>query len=193
MPTGRTTCQRRCINVAKTSCSSGHGLQDNIISSHWAQDFVATMNQRQWRWFNVATTSCAKWVSLYNISANRRHWTNVGPPSTTSAQHWTNIGSMSRVFWDIIRYKVRERTTVARRAWTGVTGVLLYNMISGAIISELVLFSRQESQPEHDVNPIVLQCWACLQPGTQHHSNIGLPLAWVIKDLLGIDHGSHRP
>ena len=24
---------------------------------------VTTLNQRQWRWFNVATTSCAQWAS----------------------------------------------------------------------------------------------------------------------------------
>ena len=27
--------------------------------SHRARDVVATLNQRQWRWFNVVTTSCA--------------------------------------------------------------------------------------------------------------------------------------
>ena len=32
--------------------------------SHWGHDVVATLNQRQWRWFNVATTSCPQWVSL---------------------------------------------------------------------------------------------------------------------------------
>ena len=29
-----------------------------LYFSHWAHDVVATLNQRQWRWFNVATTSC---------------------------------------------------------------------------------------------------------------------------------------
>ena len=29
-------------------------------STHWAHDFVATSNQRQWRWFDDATTSCAQ-------------------------------------------------------------------------------------------------------------------------------------
>ena len=28
------------------------------VGTHWAHDVVATLNQRQWRWFNVATTSC---------------------------------------------------------------------------------------------------------------------------------------
>ena len=29
--------------------------------AHWAHDVVATLNQRHWRWFNVATTSCDQW------------------------------------------------------------------------------------------------------------------------------------
>ena len=32
--------------------------------SHSAHDVVATLNQRHWRWFNVATTSCAQWVGI---------------------------------------------------------------------------------------------------------------------------------
>ena len=29
--------------------------------SRWAHDVVATLNQRRWRWFNVARTSCVQW------------------------------------------------------------------------------------------------------------------------------------
>ena len=32
--------------------------------NHWAHDVVATLNQRQWRGFNVATTSCAQCEGL---------------------------------------------------------------------------------------------------------------------------------
>ena len=58
--------------------------------SHWAHDVVATLNQRHWRWFNVATTSCPQWVHIalcewenieytspcahYDNPANTRHW-----------------------------------------------------------------------------------------------------------------------
>ena len=28
----------------------------------WVHDVVATLNQRHWRWFNVAATSCARWI-----------------------------------------------------------------------------------------------------------------------------------
>ena len=31
-------------------------------NTHWAHNVVATLNQRQWRWFNVATTSWAQWA-----------------------------------------------------------------------------------------------------------------------------------
>ena len=31
-----------------------------MIAPYWAHDVVATLNQRLWRWFNVATTSCAQ-------------------------------------------------------------------------------------------------------------------------------------
>ena len=29
--------------------------------AHWAHDVIATLNQRHWRWFDVAITSCARW------------------------------------------------------------------------------------------------------------------------------------
>ena len=29
--------------------------------AHWAHDVIATLNQRQRRWFNVTITSCAQW------------------------------------------------------------------------------------------------------------------------------------
>ena len=34
-------------------------------STHWSHDVVATLNQRQWCWFNVVTASCAQWVVLH--------------------------------------------------------------------------------------------------------------------------------
>ena len=39
--------------------------------SHRAHDVVVTMNQRQWRSFNVATTSCAQWVTSGSWMGNR--------------------------------------------------------------------------------------------------------------------------
>ena len=36
-------------------------LSYTAYTSHRAHDVVATLNQRQRRWFNVATTSCAQW------------------------------------------------------------------------------------------------------------------------------------
>ena len=32
-----------------------------FIPAPWVHDVVATLNQRHWRWFNVATTSCDQW------------------------------------------------------------------------------------------------------------------------------------
>ena len=34
-------------------------------------------------------------------------WTNVGPPSTMSAQHWSNNGSMCRVCW-VVRWHMTQ-------------------------------------------------------------------------------------
>ena len=36
--------------------------------THWTHDVVATLNQRRWRWFNVATMSCAQWVLLFTFA-----------------------------------------------------------------------------------------------------------------------------
>ena len=38
-----------------------------IRATHWAHDVAATLNQRQWRWFIVTTTSCAQWESSMHI------------------------------------------------------------------------------------------------------------------------------
>ena len=51
-------------------------IQVRVNSTQWAHDVVATLNQRHWRWFNVATTSCAQWVVstcrvCWNISVSR--------------------------------------------------------------------------------------------------------------------------
>ena len=35
-------------------------------TTHWTHDVVATLKQRQWRWFNVVTTSYAQWVGNTN-------------------------------------------------------------------------------------------------------------------------------
>ena len=45
-----------------TLSTSPAPLRFQPIISHWAHDVVATLNQRQWRWFNVASTSCVRAV-----------------------------------------------------------------------------------------------------------------------------------
>ena len=42
--------------------SSVNKSNQNLNLTHWAHDVFATLNQRQWRWFNAAKTSCAQWV-----------------------------------------------------------------------------------------------------------------------------------
>ena len=47
------------------------------ITSHWAHAVVATLNRHQWRWFSVATTSCAQWVNSVEwqiLYQNRPTW-----------------------------------------------------------------------------------------------------------------------
>ena len=36
--------------------------QLQVSENYWAHDVVTMSNQRQWRWFNVATTSCVQWL-----------------------------------------------------------------------------------------------------------------------------------
>ena len=54
-----------------TDPPSGCFYQDSHSSSpsHWAHHVTATLNQRQWRWFNVAATSFAQWGN--NTHSNR--------------------------------------------------------------------------------------------------------------------------
>ena len=40
--------------------------------SHWPHDVVTTLNQRQWRWFNFATTSCAQWVCTLVVAGDSK-------------------------------------------------------------------------------------------------------------------------
>ena len=51
----------QCFHVADMDFTErkGHWLLIVIDDSHWAHDVAATLNH--WRWFNVATTSCAQW------------------------------------------------------------------------------------------------------------------------------------
>ena len=44
------------------------------VATHWAHDVVATMNQRHWRWFNVATTSCVLWVGFLQYLTKQYTW-----------------------------------------------------------------------------------------------------------------------
>ena len=58
--------KRICMNVLPVVClgSRNNPLNSGMIglpSTHWAHDVAAMLNQRHWRWFNVAITSCAKW------------------------------------------------------------------------------------------------------------------------------------
>ena len=40
-----------------------------FILFHWTHDVVATLNQRHWRWFNVAPMLCVQWVVSTRDSA----------------------------------------------------------------------------------------------------------------------------
>ena len=41
------------------------------VSTHWAHDAIVTLDQRHWRWFNIATTSCSQWAIIrrFNVAA----------------------------------------------------------------------------------------------------------------------------
>ena len=45
---------------------------DGVATYHWAHGGVATLKQRQWRWFNVATTSCAPWRRTNTAQRHRQ-------------------------------------------------------------------------------------------------------------------------
>ena len=49
---------RSVFNYPHRSMGNGCWCVSSSIISHWAHDIIATLNQRHWRWFNVATTSC---------------------------------------------------------------------------------------------------------------------------------------
>ena len=58
-----------------------HGVIDVVniaITGHnnWAHNvYIAMLNQRQWRWFNVAVTSCAQWVmSGFCVCRSAQRW-----------------------------------------------------------------------------------------------------------------------
>ena len=63
---------------------SSHWTHDVIdvvniaITGHnnWAHNvYIAMLNQRQWRWFNVAVTSCAQWVmSGFCVCRSAQRW-----------------------------------------------------------------------------------------------------------------------
>ena len=73
-------CNYRCNYVITAVNYCAHDLAQHILSTVWTQtpvtvsfedvstavkycthDVAATLNQRQWRWFKDATTSCAQW------------------------------------------------------------------------------------------------------------------------------------
>ena len=47
-----------CWNVQHVH--GAHGRTQLKSTHHWGHDVVATLNQHYWRWFNLATTSCAQ-------------------------------------------------------------------------------------------------------------------------------------
>ena len=71
------------------------------LPTHWAHDVVATLNQRQWRWFNVATTCCGQWVEPSHESSpsKTRHSLNAVSMLVHRLLHWSSIGWMPRVSW----------------------------------------------------------------------------------------------
>ena len=58
------------------------------VSTHRAHDVVATLNQRQRRWFNVATTSCARWVLCADSHQTCREQSPWSRDSHLLAQDW---------------------------------------------------------------------------------------------------------
>ena len=58
------------------------------MSSHRAHDVVPTLNQRHWRWFNVATTSCAQWET--SVFSSTAVWQPTGIGHTTLTR-WINV------------------------------------------------------------------------------------------------------
>ena len=59
----------KCMRCKQCTCARW-SLQTLLYHTHWAHDVVTTLNQRQWRWFNVATTSYLQWVSVCLRSAH---------------------------------------------------------------------------------------------------------------------------
>ena len=51
----------QCLKIQKMS-------SEQVFA--WAND-VATLNQRDWRWFNIATTLCARWVKARTLFIGR--------------------------------------------------------------------------------------------------------------------------
>ena len=68
-----TTASLRIANVLDSGATSRQ--------SHWAHDVIATLNQPQWRWFNVAITSCAQWDAWW------AHHVRPLRPRAKQAQH----------------------------------------------------------------------------------------------------------
>ena len=66
--------------------------------THWSHDVVAALNQRQCRWFNVATTSCAQWEMTLP---------KVRPASIAG---WTCLHYLASVKVIRIRYSVWNKT-----------------------------------------------------------------------------------
>ena len=49
---------------ATAQCINPSRRPSRHIAVHWTHDAVATLNQRRWRWFNVATTSCVQCMDV---------------------------------------------------------------------------------------------------------------------------------
>ena len=55
------------------------------VQTHWAHDVVTTLNQRQWRWFNVVTTSCVRWKVFRLPARSLSSWNHSRAASSISA------------------------------------------------------------------------------------------------------------
>ena len=82
--TMRTGCIIRSIGVRYRYCL----YLWHIYTYPRAHDVVATLNQRQWRWFNVTTTSCVQWVWCV---AGRRGWTRGDVLGQTWPPYWNGL------------------------------------------------------------------------------------------------------
>ena len=126
---------RRRVEAAEGAGHPGK-IRQNYISNypsrgtyvgglpHWAHDVSATLNQRQWRWFNVAITSCAKWelrlwCARFQLTA--LHEQKLQTPLVPFSGEHTLSSHKTRVIW----WVPNERSSAS---YQNVMSHILYDM-----------------------------------------------------------------